>query len=38
MIINNTDIKGVVEVIRSPIEDERGFFERVYCESKRKQK
>ncbi len=32
MIINNTDIKGVVEVIRSPIEDERGFFERVYCE------
>ena len=32
MIINETDIEGVVELMRDPIQDERGFFERLYCQ------
>jgi dTDP-4-dehydrorhamnose 3,5-epimerase len=32
MIINKTDIEGVVELVRNPIRDERGLFERLYCQ------
>lgn len=32
MIINNTDIEGVVELVRNPMQDERGLFERLYCQ------
>jgi dTDP-4-dehydrorhamnose 3,5-epimerase len=32
MKINNTRIQGVVEIIREPIIDKRGLFERVYCD------
>ena len=32
MIINNSDIEGVVELVRKPITDSRGLFERLYCQ------
>ena len=32
MIINNTDIEGVVELVRNPMQDDRGLFERIYCQ------
>ena len=32
MIVDHTIIRGVVELIREPISDRRGLFERVYCE------
>ena len=33
MIVNNTDIEGVVELVRNPMQDGRGLFERVYCQN-----
>jgi dTDP-4-dehydrorhamnose 3,5-epimerase len=32
MIINNSDIEGVVELVRKPMKDDRGLFERLYCQ------
>ena len=32
MIINNTAIDGVLELVRSPVQDDRGLFERFYCQ------
>lgn len=32
MIINKTDIEGVVELVRNPMQDDRGLFERIYCQ------
>ena len=31
MIINNIDVDGVSELVRSPVQDDRGLFERHYC-------
>jgi dTDP-4-dehydrorhamnose 3,5-epimerase len=32
MIVNSTDLDGVVELVRNPMQDDRGLFERLYCQ------